>query len=540
MSFQRCYYLKQRLYGFRNILTILSRGILASARGSVNHRNSEAFHARSRKGIFMVWKVQLAFQGGGSRFIQHLAVASAFQELEREKIVQISRVSGTSAGSLAAAIIASGRSSDLAAEFIIQNRESYLKKLSSPRNWRMVTRFIKGEPLLDISALQVIFEQVWNNLCGDRITKFRHLEKPLSVIATDMVSRKPVVFEEPDQDIIEALIHSCAIPFVYRGLNDILRKQPLVDGGLVENLPLSGLVEGRTTYGDVVAITFKEANTLPTPKTHIEYINCLFNIAISNNVERVKNLINKRHIFEIQTNIEPLDFKAAIEDFGTSSNFHQLRDKALEWGRKNARSFDQQIYGPNAVPITEEPSSVMMMKYVNQIFEAQHKNSKYFLRRKSIVVTAYSLLKKLNVNDRRADLGDEVSQYTLIDPDREPVHCIPFRLDVSAQYSQKMQRSVTVTAQDGTPITPIVVPTKGLDNIGDANHIEEALIFFEPVLLPTLTSMYPIKIRSFALIDGAMSDLANNKTDYLSLRNWFNSNIQTAEIVLAVPRQTHT
>ncbi len=54
----------------------------------------------------MTIKIQVAFQGGGAKFAALLAVVETLQELQKSGDIEVTRVSGASAGAIAAAILA--------------------------------------------------------------------------------------------------------------------------------------------------------------------------------------------------------------------------------------------------------------------------------------------------------------------------------------------------------------------------------------------------------------------------------------------------
>ena len=54
----------------------------------------------------MTIPVQLAFQGGGAKVVALLAAAEAIQDACRQNLISVSRVSGTSAGSIVACLLA--------------------------------------------------------------------------------------------------------------------------------------------------------------------------------------------------------------------------------------------------------------------------------------------------------------------------------------------------------------------------------------------------------------------------------------------------
>src|SRR5262245_52770709 len=81
----------------------------------------------------MPQKVQIAFQGGGARFVEMLPIAHAFS-LAHEKNLLITRVGGSSAGSICAALVARNADFVRVRQFIRTHGKARVKEL---RRWRM-------------------------------------------------------------------------------------------------------------------------------------------------------------------------------------------------------------------------------------------------------------------------------------------------------------------------------------------------------------------------------------------------------------------
>lgn len=72
----------------------------------------------------------------------------------------------------------------------------------------------------------------------ERRVLFRDIETPLKILATDIVSREPIVFskdKDPEVQVARAISHSIAIPFAFQPSTDSGRI--LVDGGVLSNFP---------------------------------------------------------------------------------------------------------------------------------------------------------------------------------------------------------------------------------------------------------------------------------------------------------------
>src|SRR6266851_1849087 len=69
----------------------------------------------------MAPSIQVAFQGGGARFVEMLPIAHALADAHRDGYVRITRVAGCSAGSVCAALIAYRANFKDAKDFIIRD-----------------------------------------------------------------------------------------------------------------------------------------------------------------------------------------------------------------------------------------------------------------------------------------------------------------------------------------------------------------------------------------------------------------------------------
>ena len=73
--------------------------------------------------------IQIAFQGGGAKFITMLPVAAAFQACERAGVINIKSLAGTSAGAICAALIAAECDFDQLRTYLISAGPAHVNKL---------------------------------------------------------------------------------------------------------------------------------------------------------------------------------------------------------------------------------------------------------------------------------------------------------------------------------------------------------------------------------------------------------------------------
>ncbi len=172
-------------------------------------------------------KVGLALGAGGMRGLAHIGVADELQKAG----IAFDCLSGCSAGSVIAALLACGVSAQRMEEIALHINESALFDVTASKRG-----FIKGER----------FESFLKTLTADRA--FCDLDIPLCIVATDYCNARCAYFETGDPEKLYRGVHaSCAIPGVFVPV--ACRNTQMLDGGLITRLPID---ECRRLGADVV------------------------------------------------------------------------------------------------------------------------------------------------------------------------------------------------------------------------------------------------------------------------------------------------
>ncbi|MFM9952314.1 MAG: patatin-like phospholipase family protein [Saprospiraceae bacterium] len=163
-------------------------------------------------------KIGIAFSGGGARGIAHVGVLKALLENGIEPQV----ISGSSAGSIVGALYAAGKSPEEMLAFV---KDSKLFKLIKV-----------GLPNRGFTKLTYLRERLAETIAED---SFEALNKKLIVAISnlhtgvcEMVSKGP---------LFDVIVASSSIPLVFKPVE--LNGQLYVDGGLLNNLPVTPLLE---------------------------------------------------------------------------------------------------------------------------------------------------------------------------------------------------------------------------------------------------------------------------------------------------------
>ncbi|WP_028224669.1 patatin-like phospholipase family protein [Paraburkholderia ferrariae] len=161
-------------------------------------------------------RVGLALGGGAARGFSHIGVIKALEA----RNIQVDLVAGTSAGSVVAALYASGMNG-----FAI-NKLALTMDEASISDWAMpfATRgFLHG----------VALQNYLNTTLHDR--PIEKMARPLGIVATDLHSGQPILFQRGNTGI--AVRASCSLPSIFDPVK--IAGHEYVDGGLVSPVPAS-------------------------------------------------------------------------------------------------------------------------------------------------------------------------------------------------------------------------------------------------------------------------------------------------------------
>lgn len=163
-------------------------------------------------------KIGIALSGGGARGIAHLGVLKALDEAG----IEISAISGTSAGAIAGALYANG-----------YDPEEVLNIIISTSFFRLIRPAISKTGILKMSPAEGIYRKYLPH------NDFAKLKIPLTVAATDLKRGKTVFFNSGD--LIKSVMASSCIPVIFDPVE--IDGEFYVDGGVLNNLPAEPLLE---------------------------------------------------------------------------------------------------------------------------------------------------------------------------------------------------------------------------------------------------------------------------------------------------------
>jgi NTE family protein len=188
-------------------------------------------------------KIGLALSGGSALGIAHIGVIQSFEDHG----IAIDCISGTSAGAFVAACYVFGVPMSEAAKAV--------ENIS----WHKFSRFFR-------SAMGIATNQIVGDLLIKLIGHDVNIEDakiPLAIVATDIGTGEKVVFRSGS--VVDAVRASTAIPGLFVPITKDGRL--LMDGGLVENLPIKELAD---LHADVkIGVNLARWRSYKTPKSII-------------------------------------------------------------------------------------------------------------------------------------------------------------------------------------------------------------------------------------------------------------------------------
>ncbi len=207
------------------------------------------------------YNIGIALGGGGTRGFAHLGVLKALNE----KKIYPDIISGTSAGAIAGAFIASGKTPEETFEIFKNKRFADYTRLRLP-----VSGFFGIEKLKKILRENI---------------KFKYLEElkiPLFVTITNITKGEVEYINKGPLNKI--IIASSSIPVLFSPVN--IKNNLYVDGGLLDNIPVKPLVR---RCEKIIAVNIHPVETSGKLDNLIRISARTFQLSLNSNIKYVKS-----------------------------------------------------------------------------------------------------------------------------------------------------------------------------------------------------------------------------------------------------------
>jgi predicted acylesterase/phospholipase RssA len=386
-------------------------------------------------------RIQVAVQGGGARLSLLLGAMQAIEEAERQRStarpLQVTRLAGTSAGALAAALLAVGYSIADVRAVLFQHRAALDTLLRMPSKPRMAWRGYRGKPFIDLAPIREALARFFvtrKSAVAQRQLRFSDLApsagyRPLVVVASDVVLGTTRIFSPettPDTTLVEALMASIAVPFLFQTYASHPNQPLLVDGGLCENLPVEPLLPHVKTDGPIVAIALvpPPAKEASAPTTGLAFAQSLLDTAIRHAVTRARQHVPDEQVIEIPTDLGTFQFSR-----GLSEGLEKLLTEAKEWTESRLQRI------PFTPPVNDSVRDQRTLRElqgiqeaISHVYTSHHHPVRYFQASVRLTVRIGKLREVEDARDEGADAitRDPDTMWHRIEfwPGETPISCL--------------------------------------------------------------------------------------------------------------------
>ena len=268
------------------------------------------------------------FQGGGCR---SAAFVGAYEEARRRG-VSFAGVAGASAGSIVAALLGAGATSERLRDTVLGLE--FTSFMASPERLPSTPKLASILPATRFGSLATIWcyqglhssaeiERWINGVLSEilpgkgRHVRFRDLPIPTWVVATDIVTRDVKVWSTwatPEDEVGFAVRCSCSIPGVFQPVAN-----RYVDGGVLSNLPafvFQHVVRSTTSSLStrILAFNLSAASELTTPTNARQAALALVDTVVDG-AANVQQRMTDTHVIDIPTGaVRATDFEAVTAD----------------------------------------------------------------------------------------------------------------------------------------------------------------------------------------------------------------------------------
>jgi predicted acylesterase/phospholipase RssA len=457
--------------------------------------------------------IQLAIQGGGAKLTYLIAALDAVQQLEREQVLRVTRIAGTSAGAIAGALYAARVDMGRARDAFVAEREALLRAFPSSGTtlrdgWRLLTR----RPLWDATPLRRILAR----LLAPRET-FRDLDIPLVVVAADLSNVQTVTYSGPDDPLLASIMDSAGIPFLLRAVpRGGEEYRVIVDGGVCDNMPSEQLPVSAAD-GQVLGITFAVSRAAAPLTTFSEYVRALVDTALNASVLRAQEQLGV-NAFVIRAAGTSFDFRRAI-DAACGADYRETQLLAESWFRayaaRTAKVAATEPH-PRTFPRAELDDVAASLR---RMYERQQEPVRFEFLSIRMIVTGASQAPP----ERRGP--DNIRHEIVFRATTHPVHC--YRVQLTPGSAPDLQRThCEVFDVEGDPVPFEIVP------VGRREYL---LFFATPIVPGDARAPVTLRVRD-AVVEGLR--LATEERDELVVRaSRADRPIARIEIVVHLPEE---
>jgi predicted acylesterase/phospholipase RssA len=451
--------------------------------------------------------IQLAIQGGGAKISALLAAMEAVQELQGKEL-NVTRIAGTSAGSIVGCLFAAGVPLNTVKKLLSEGGigAELVQLFPIPGFMTMAYQAYFGKPFWRTQKLEQRLESLFKEQNVHTLKDLREKNGiEVLVIAADLRDAQKVPIPETT-NIVSAIMDSCGLPYCFRTWKAGKSSGPLiVDGGICENLPIDVLEENSEKYGPIAAISFAPVRRT-APTSVLSYSMALLDTAMNNSINRAKALLPADHVLPLESSMTTFEFSRALKE-GLGDEYWRIKRQAKDFFVDFVKAQRRQLYHVAEDPWNDQNATLKrVMLNLGEMYEKQHAQSKFKYIKCDFVVQANCLLEEGELYHGNPDL----LYYELtFQPASEPLYCVSIALTQTKNSKHLGKTSFQLLDAANNEIDLEYVPVCNPDNM----QARELLIFFTPAL-PANSGPYRLRFRDQAI--GLMIPLREKGEDELA------------------------
>lgn len=385
-------------------------------------------------------RLQIAFQGGGAKLALLLPVVEALLYLEGTGEISISRVSGTSAGAIAAALAAGKANMGALRQFLIQlakDRGAFDKAIPKVSSMNLLQKgkllanlLLRNKPLARDSEISRILDDGLRAAGLSGTTPVGQLGRPCFILSANIARHERIIAAETDM-LLQALMDSTALPFVFRTTGD------RVDGGLLNNLPVEALLTPESPaseHGEIVAVSFSENSFLSPSTSALSLASTLLDAAITSKTRSSRMLIGASNVYDVPhvvgtIRVESFDVESFFRFVGDANAYLNVYNDAIAWFRNflTAKKAEQEAARRLSTAAGEPDDASQVLKAqsgdLRRLAEAYHQHQNLVQTESILEIVAYSL-----TDEGQAEKRDMVRFIDRFRSTAGPIHMFSTRL----------------------------------------------------------------------------------------------------------------
>jgi predicted acylesterase/phospholipase RssA len=283
-----------------------------------------------------VLQISLAYQGGGARVVELMAAAKACQDAEKGGRFKVVRVSGASAGAIAAAMHATGCDIAAVAEKAQSLQADVLRYFPPSRLQKraFVPRILLGKAIYDEKHVRELILRLFKLGGVDAERSIRDIAlqvAQLRIMRSDIrFNNASAATETSEARLVDALVDSAAIPFAFR-VPGVAANPEILDGGLFQNLPASAAMENLQPGQIALGFSFPKEDAPDLQKaSFLAYGKAVLSSLLDERIADATQRIKPSNVIEIPNRRSLFEFAEAF----SSSMRTQFSEDVSEIGRR--------------------------------------------------------------------------------------------------------------------------------------------------------------------------------------------------------------